>query len=109
MQRRVSGGLFLLSVAAPSGCAAPSQLAEPRPVKPVAVAAAPVAEPEAVKPRRALDYVTIDVEDEPLAEVVKRISRQSRRNIIVEPGARSLVTLSLEHIHWADAIDLIAR
>ncbi len=63
------------------------------------------------RPRRTdtLDYITIDVRDKDLKEVLSDIGRQVDVNIVVDPNVEETVSISLDAVGWRKAIELIAR
>jgi len=65
----------------------------------------------AARPRRTdtLDYITIDVRDKDLREVVSDIGRQVDVNIVVDPNVQETVSISLDAVEWRKALELIAR
>ncbi|MEE8141542.1 MAG: hypothetical protein V3T77_00435, partial [Planctomycetota bacterium] len=67
--------------------------------------------PRTGRPRRtdALDYVTIDVREKDLREVLQGIGRQVDVNIVADPEVDEKVTLSLDGVEWRHALKLIAR
>lgn len=56
-----------------------------------------------------LDYITIDVRDKDLREVLTDIGRQVDVNIVVDPNVQETVSLSLDAVEWREALELIAR
>ncbi len=65
----------------------------------------------AARPRRTdtLDYITIDVRDKDVREVVSDVGRQVDVNIVVDPNVQETVTISLDAVEWRVALELIAR
>ncbi len=65
----------------------------------------------AARPRRTdtLDYITIDVRDKDLKEVLSDIGRQVDVNIVVDPNVQETVSISLDAVEWREAMKLIAR
>ena len=63
------------------------------------------------RPRRTdtLDYITIDVREKDLKEVLADIGRQVDVNIVVDPNVQETVTVSLDAVEWRQALQLIAR
>ncbi|MGE3165828.1 MAG: secretin N-terminal domain-containing protein [Planctomycetota bacterium] len=63
------------------------------------------------RPRRAdtLEYITIDVRDKDLREVLQGIGRQVDINIVADPEVNEKVTISLDSIEWRQALSVIAR
>jgi type II secretory pathway component GspD/PulD (secretin) len=53
--------------------------------------------------------VTVFAEDEELAAVLDRIGREVGTPILVASDVRERVTLTLCHVAWRDAVDLLAR
>ena len=51
----------------------------------------------------------LDVEDEPLEEVVRTLRRYSGANIVILEGGDTPVTLELSDVHWHDALDYAAE
>ncbi|MGA1779166.1 MAG: type II secretion system protein GspD [Planctomycetota bacterium] len=62
-------------------------------------------------PRRTdtLDYITIDVREKDLKEVLSDIGRQVDVNIVVDPKVEETVSISLDAVDWRKALELIAR
>lgn len=56
-----------------------------------------------------LDFITIDVLDKDLADVLSGIGQQVDVNIVVDPNVDEKVTLVLDSVNWRDALDVIAR
>lgn len=54
-------------------------------------------------------YVSLDYKDEDLAVVLKVLSSRSGVNIIADSKVREKVTLSVERLHWTEALEIIAR
>ncbi len=58
---------------------------------------------------RTLDYITVDVRDKDLTEVLSEIGLQVDVNIVVDPNVDEKVTLILDSVNWRKALDVIAR
>src|SRR5262245_27364904 len=78
---------------------------------PAAPAAAPAPPSSAPGPGTAepTEYVSLDVRDADLADVLKAISRQVGVNIIADPEVKEKVTVELDRVAWRDALSVIAR
>ncbi|MCI0651065.1 MAG: hypothetical protein L0Z55_04200 [Planctomycetes bacterium] len=63
------------------------------------------------RPRRTdtLDYITIDVREKPLRDVLQGIGRQVDMNIVADPEIDETVTVNLDSIEWRKALEVIAR
>lgn len=63
------------------------------------------------RPRRTdtLDYITIDVRDKELRDVLQDIGRQIDVNLVADPDVSEKVTVSLDSIEWRKALEVIAR
>lgn len=61
------------------------------------------------RPAENLDYITLDVKDKDLGEVLRFISRQVGVNIIPDPEIKEKVTLELDRVEWQKALEVIAR
>lgn len=63
------------------------------------------------RPRRSdtLEYITIDVREKDLGEVLQGIGRQVDINIVADPEVNEKVTISLDSIEWRQALNVIAR
>ena len=68
-------------------------------------------EVRAARPRRTdtLDYITIDVREKPLREVLQGIGRQVGSNVVADPLIDEFVTISLDAVEWRKALEIIAR
>lgn len=55
------------------------------------------------------EYITLDVKDKDLVEVLRFISRQVGVNIIPDPEIKEKVTIELDRVEWRKALDVIAR
>ena len=53
--------------------------------------------------------VSLDVTDEPLENVLRSISRSTGVNIVVDPGVKETVSVTLHKLHWRAALDVLAR
>ena len=54
-------------------------------------------------------YVSLDYKDEDLAVALKALSARSGVNIIADSNVKEKVTLSVEKLHWSEALEIIAR
>ncbi|MBX3471732.1 MAG: hypothetical protein KF878_33165 [Planctomycetes bacterium] len=54
-------------------------------------------------------FVSVDVEDRDLADVMEQIGRQAGRVIHVDPAVRERVTVGIPQLPWRDMVDVIAR
>jgi len=63
----------------------------------------------ALRPSENQEYITLDVKDKDLAEVLRFISRQVGVNIIPDPEVKEKVTIELDRVEWRKALDVIAR
>lgn len=63
------------------------------------------------RPRRTdtLEYITIDVREKELREVLQGIGRQVDINIVADPEVNEKVSVSLDNIEWRQALQVIAR
>ncbi|MFQ5653570.1 MAG: secretin N-terminal domain-containing protein [Planctomycetota bacterium] len=63
------------------------------------------------RPRRSdtLDYITIDVREKDLREVLQGIGRQVDINIVADLEIDEKVTVNLDSVDWRKALDVIAR
>ncbi len=63
------------------------------------------------RPRRAdvLEYITIDVREKPLRDVLQGIGHQVGVNIVADPEIEELVTIALDQVEWEKALEVIAR
>lgn len=63
------------------------------------------------RPRRAdaLEFITIDVREKDLREVLQGIGRQVDVNIVADPEVDEKVTVSLDSVEWRKALEIIAR
>jgi type IV pilus assembly protein PilQ len=61
------------------------------------------------KPAENQDYITLDVKDKDLAEVLRFISRQVGVNIVPDPDIKEKVTIELDRVEWRKALEVIAR
>lgn len=63
------------------------------------------------RPRRSdtNEYITIDVREKSLQEVLQGIGRQVDINIVADPGVDETVTVALDSIEWRKALEVIAR
>ncbi len=54
-------------------------------------------------------YVSLDYKDEDLVVPLKALSAKSGVNIIADSNVKEKVTLSVEKLHWSEALEIIAR
>lgn len=55
------------------------------------------------------EYITFDVKDKDLAEVLRFISRRVGVNIIADPEVKEKVTVQLDRVEWRNALNVIAK
>ncbi len=55
------------------------------------------------------DYISLDLKDKDLIEVLRVISHQVGVNIIPDPDIKEKVTLELDRVEWRKALEIIAR
>ncbi|MGQ9589548.1 MAG: type II secretion system protein GspD [Planctomycetota bacterium] len=55
------------------------------------------------------EYITFDVKDKDLNEVLRFIGRRVGVNIVADPDVREKVTIQLDRVDWRSALDVIAR
>ncbi len=55
------------------------------------------------------EYITFDVKDKDLNEVLRFIGRRVGVNIIADPDVKEKVTLQLDRVDWRSALEVIAR
>lgn len=60
-------------------------------------------------PTESKEYVTFDVKDKDLNEVLSFIGSRIGVNIIADPEVKEKVTLQLDRVDWRNALDVIAR
>ncbi len=53
--------------------------------------------------------LTLKLKDRDLRDVVQSIQRKASANIIMDPGIEAAVTISLQDVHWRQALDLVAE
>ena len=58
---------------------------------------------------RGNEYITLDVRDKDLSEILKFISRRVGINVIADPDVDEKVTVQLDAVDWRDAIHVLAR
>jgi type IV pilus assembly protein PilQ len=72
--------------------------------------AAPQDAPQQTAPAQVQNqYVTFDVKDRDLTEIVEFIRKRADVNIVVAPNIQEKVTLSLKEVEWRQALDLVAE
>ena len=55
------------------------------------------------------EYITLDVRDKDLSEILKFISRRVGINVIADPDVDEKVTIQLDSIDWRNALEVLAR
>ena len=55
------------------------------------------------------EYITLDVRDKDLSEILKFISRRVGINIIADPDVDERVTIQLDSVDWRNALSVLAR
>ena len=55
------------------------------------------------------EYITCDVKDKDLTEVLRFISHQVGVNIIADPEVKEKVTVQFDRVEWRHALDVIAK
>ncbi|MCZ6794112.1 MAG: hypothetical protein O7J95_10930 [Planctomycetota bacterium] len=55
------------------------------------------------------DYISLDVKDKDLNDVLKTISRRVGVNIIADSNVRETVTVTFDRVEWRNALDVIAE
>lgn len=55
------------------------------------------------------EYITLDVRDKDLNEILQFISRRVGVNVIADPEVNETVTLQLESVDWREALQVIAQ
>jgi type IV pilus assembly protein PilQ len=55
------------------------------------------------------EYITFDVKDKDLNEVLRFISRRVGVNIIADPEVKEKVTIQLDRVEWRNALNVIAK
>ena len=55
------------------------------------------------------DYISLDVKDKDLNEVLKFISRRVRVNIIADSNVRETVTITFDRVEWRNALKVVAE
>ena len=54
-------------------------------------------------------FVTLDVKEKDLNEILRFISRRVGVNVVADPEVREKVTVQLDSVEWRNALDVIAR
>ncbi len=62
-----------------------------------------------LQPSENQEYITLDVKDKDLAEVLRFISRQVGVNVIPDPEVKEKVTIELDRVEWRKSLEVIAR
>lgn len=55
------------------------------------------------------DYISLDVKDKDLGEVLKFVSRRVGVNVIADSNVKETVTVTFDRVEWRDALDVIAE
>lgn len=55
------------------------------------------------------EYITLDVRDKDLSEILKFISRRVGINVIADPDVDEKVTIQLDQVDWRNSLQVLAR
>jgi len=69
----------------------------------------PQSDPEATTSGGNGHYVTLDVKDKDLEEILSFISRRVGVNVVADPEVKEKVTVRLDSVEWRQALEVIAR
>ncbi len=55
------------------------------------------------------EYITLDVREKPLADILKFVSRRVGVNVVADPEVDETVTIQLDSVDWRDALEVLAK
>jgi type IV pilus assembly protein PilQ len=64
---------------------------------------------EEAPPDESSHYITLDVKEKDLEEILKFVSRRVGVNIVADPAVKEKVTVQLDSVEWRSALEVIAR